>query len=104
MAGLDRRLDLHRCIVALGVTKNVYYQPPSTVRMKYPCIRYEKAGEKTAPADNIRYMARTKYKVTVIDSDPDSAIPDALIQLPYCSLVSCYTADNMHHFVFDLYY
>lgn len=82
---------------------HVYYQPPESVRMVYPAIRYERQRVSIRSADNVPYIKDTAYTVTVIDKDPDSAIVDALTNLPKCHHDRHYTADNLNHDVFTIY-
>lgn len=85
------------------LTPNVYFQAPSNVEMKYPCIRYDIDDEATLFADNRPYRQTWRYQVMVIDDDPDSVIRDAIALLPLCSFERKYVADDLHHFVFNLY-
>ena len=68
-----------------AICNNVYFQPPQSVKMIYPCIRYELDSENVRYADNRRYKYHKRYKITVIDRDPDSTIPDEVAKLVYCS-------------------
>lgn len=102
MASKDRRLELHAKFKEL--TSNVYYQPPASVRMKYPAIRYELSRIDLTSADNLAYLRYKAYQVTVIDADPDSEIADALSQWPMSRFNRLYTADNLYHYVFIIYY
>lgn len=45
-----------------------------------------------------------RYTVTIIDRNPDSAIPNKVAELPLCSFNRFYTADNLNHFVYNLYF
>ena len=98
------RLTLQTFLEELLGSRNVYFSPPTSLRMKYPCIRYELVNADTENADNIVYMSRKRYTLTYIDTDPDSVIPDKLIHVPYCSLDRPYTSDNLYHYVFTLYW
>ena len=42
--------------------------------------------------------------MTIIDKNPDSQLPDKLGELPLCRLNRVYTADNLNHYVFDIYF
>lgn len=86
------------------ISPNVYFQPPSNVQMEYPCIVYERARSDTEFAGNAPYLITKRYTVTVIDRNPDSAIPDAVAQLPMCTHSTFFVADNLNHDVFDLYF
>lgn len=101
---MDRRLKLHEILVEKLGSRNVYFQPPASLKLKYPCIVYSRSGSKNIPADNLSYIHKKRYEVTVIDEDPDSEIPDRIEQLPRCSFDRWYTADNLNHYVFTLYY
>jgi len=98
------RLDLQALLVDLLGSDNVYFQPPPSVVMAYPCIVYKRYSAKTIFSDNQPYRNVKRYVVTVIDSDPDSDIPDKVAQLPLCSFYRNYTADDLNHDVFYLYY
>lgn len=102
MALQDRRLELDAYFKTL--TPNVYYQPPPSVKMKYPAIRYELSRIDLTSANNKPYLLDRGYQVTVIDEDPDSDIVDAISKLPMCRFNRPYTANNLNHFVFILYY
>lgn len=85
--------------------KKVYFQPPASVRMVYPCIRYNWATNYVRYADNFPYHVMRRYDLIVIDEDPASPIPEAVCQMfPYCSMGNSYVADNLHHFPITLYY
>lgn len=102
MAAKDRRLELNARFKEL--TDNVYFQPPASVKMKYPAIRYEVARIDPTSADNMPYFIDRAYQVTVIDADPDSEIVEEISKWPKCVFNRSYTADNLNHFVFILYY
>jgi len=88
----------------LTMVPNVYFQPPPTVMMKYPCIVYKRDYNNTEFADDKPYKHRKRYMVTVIDQNPDSDIPDKVKELPLCLFDRFYTADNLNHDVFKLFF
>ena len=104
------RLELHnRFVGVLGSEleddKRVYYQPPESKKLRYPCIKYSKDGVNTKYANNSAYINTNKYEGVVIDPNPDSEIPNEILaQFPMCSLGRSYTVDNLNHFTFTLYY
>lgn len=98
------RLSLQCKLEQIPGVKKVYYSPPSGIKMEYPCIRYNLTRIGSDFADNIRYLDSREYTLTVIDPNPDSTIPEELLKIPYCSLVRPYTADNLQHFLFTLYW
>ena len=85
-------------------SKNVYYQPPASVQMKYPAIVYSRKDIENTFADNLVYNQLHSYEVIVIDQDPDSMFVEKISKLPTCRFDRHYTADNLNHDVFTLYY
>lgn len=100
---MDRSLLQEILEMTLG-SKNVYFQPPVNIQMKYPCIVYKRDYASTDHANNLPYRNTKRYAVTVIDQNPDSLIPDKIAKLPLCSFSRFYTADNLNHDVFNLYF
>ena len=72
--------------------------------MDYPAIRYSLGNMEKIIADNRTYIKLKSYEVTVIDKNPDSDIPDKMLELPYCRFGRSYVADNLNHWTFTLYY
>lgn len=72
--------------------------------MEYPCIVYHPDIPVTEYADDIPYARTKRYQVTVIDRNPDSIIPDKVAQLRLCKQGRYFPANNLNHFVFDLYF
>lgn len=101
---MGSRLNLHEDLVKILGSKNVYFQPPSNLTMQYPCIRYKREKMDAEYANDVRYKSMTRYQVTVIDRDPDSEIVEKLINYPFTSHNRHYTADNLNHDVFTIYY
>lgn len=83
---------------------HVYYQPPETVKMKYPCIVYEPATEWTIYANNNPYAHKSRFTITVIDRNIESEIPGKVSDLPTARMNRYFAANNLHHWVYDLYY
>lgn len=98
------RLKLHDELVnALG-NERVYFQPPESIKLKYPCIIYKRATGFERNADDEAYIMRIRYTVTLIDKNPDSTVIDKLRQIKYCSFDRHFTSDNLNHDVFNVYY
>ena len=98
------RLDLHDVLKEILGSDHVYFQPPPDVALVYPCIVYQRDLSQTIFADNVPYLNRLRYQVTVIDKDPDSDIPSKVAALPLCLFIRFYTADNLNHDVFNLFF
>lgn len=99
------RQELHDLLVSiLGDAERVYFQPPPSVNMQYPCIRYHREDIDTEFADNKPYSHKKRYLITVIDPHPDSEIPDEVAKIPTCVYDRFYAADNLNHDVFKLFF
>lgn len=96
-----RRLELHALFET--ITPNVYFEPPESIKLKYPCITYERTSGKTDFANNKPYVFRYRYTVTVITRDPDSDLPEKLAANQYCTLDRGYPGDGLYHYVFTVY-
>lgn len=101
---MDRRLELHQILTDVLGSKNVYFQPPASMHLKYPCIIYQYETGDTQFADDLPYIFVRKYQIQVIDPNPDTEIPDKIARLPRCLNDRNYTADNLNHYTFNIYY
>lgn len=101
---MGTRLQLHSLLSSIPGVAKVYYQPPSSVSLSYPCIIYEISQQDVKHADDMNYRLKKRYTITVIDKNPDSLIPDKVRDLPLCSYDRHYTIDYLHHDVFNIYY
>lgn len=97
------RLNLQTKLEEILGSRNVYYQPPASVKMKYPAIVYRRKDIDTRFANNVVYMQSSSYEVVLIDKNPDSEFVDKILRLPYCSYDRHYTSDNLNHDVFTIY-
>lgn len=102
---MANRLDLHAELEAILGSEYVYFQPPSSVIMKYDAIRYQLARKDLKRASNKIYKKTNRYDGVVITKDPDSTIPDAILEhFSMCSFEKPYVTDNLNHYPFTLYY
>lgn len=102
---MAQRIELDRMLRELLGNNNVYFQPPETVKIKYPCIVYKLSGNDVRHANNELYSLIHEYTLLLIDRNPDSEFPDKLEALPMCHLSRPpYVADNLYHYPFDIYF
>lgn len=101
---MDRRRNLQALLVNILGSSNVYFQPPPTIKMEYPCIVYERSTGDTQFADNNPYTFEFRYKVTYIDRSPENEVVKKLLSLPKCTYDRFYTSDGLNHDVFNLYF
>ena len=101
---MGSRLDLQEILEETLGSEHVYFQPPESLKLIYPCIIYSRSDVDTKFADDRPYSHRNRYQLIVIDKDPDSSIPGQVAMLPMCNFDRHYTANNLNHDVYDLYY
>ena len=101
---MHNRLDLHEMLCNILGSRNVYYQPPESVKMEYPAITYSKTNIPVTYANGSVYSKNTCYEIIVIDKKPDNEVINKLLELSYCSYDRSYKADNLNHDVLTLYY
>ena len=99
------RLELHEELCDILGSRNAYFQPPASIKLNYPCIVYSISSVNKQNANDKMYKSMNEYKVVVIDSDPDSKIPNKIIaHFPMCRFDRAYTSDNLNHSALSLYY
>lgn len=101
---MGSRIDLQKMLENILGSDHVYYDPPETVKIKYPAIIYSKNGVQSKRADDSRYQTLTRYDLIVIDRRPDNPVIEKLLDLSYCSYDRHYVSDNLHHDSLTIYY
>ena len=103
---MNDRLDLHAKLVELLGSNQVYFQPPEDVRMKYPCIVYERDDVDVKNANDIKYLKTFRYEVMYISKDPDTNdfILKMLDAFKYIKYGRHFVAENLNHETFNLFY
>ena len=106
----NRRLDLQEKFQEIiGVRSdgkaNVYFQPPESIKLNYPCIIYQRSRGITNFANDMPYTYNQSYDVTLITKDPDSGLVEKLaMAFPMIEHSRFATVDNLNHDYFTLYY
>ena len=98
------RKGLHNRLVEILGSRNVYFNPPETIKLQYPCIIYNLDNKELVKADNENYLKRNYYNVTLIHPDPVNIIQDMIMDLPYCKFTSFYSVDDLNHYRYQIYY
>lgn len=98
------RLELHEKLVSVLGSRYVYFQPPESVKMKYPAIVYERSDIPNKFANDDVYLQTIKYKVTVVDRDPDSEVVERMSKFKTARFEKHYVVDGLNHDTFTIYY
>lgn len=101
---MQDRLALSAILRTLLDSNNVYYQPPESLKMEYPAIRYSKSSYDTRYANDGKYFKKPRWELIVISKTPDHPVIDKLLELQYCSYDRHYVMENLHHDVLTLFY
>ena len=104
MAAQDRRLVLDSILRDFLGNSHTYFEPPASVRMEYPCVRYSRSHIDARYADNKPYLNHKRYELILIYDDPDSDLPDKLSDYLTVSHDRHYVVDNLYHDVFTTYF
>lgn len=100
------RIQLHEELKTLLGSSYVYFQPPETIKMKYPCFVYNTEPGGVRHADNLMYIYDARYTLTYITREPDhiDMVKRVLRTFEMIDHDRSFVNDNLYHEVFDLYY
>ena len=101
---MEKRIMLQNLLETILGSRQVYFQPPESVSMSYPAIKYSRSNMNVKHADDSIYLQRVRYEIIVIDRKPNNQIVEELLKLPYCSYDRGYKSNNLNHDVLTLYY
>lgn len=106
---MGQRLYLHKLLVDIINSSDpketrVYFQPPASMVLKYPCIIYKRNAKDEKFANNMLYLDKQRYAITVVDSNPDSTIPSKVAKLPLTRFDKHFTVDNLNHDIYNTYF
>lgn len=101
----NKRAELDDKLQEILGSGHVYFDPPESVKLSYPCIVYERSAGDTDFANNTPYRFQMRYSLTVISRDADNPILSKLsMSLPSIVFDRHFVTDGLHHDVFSLYY
>ena len=91
----------------IGITesdgdRHTYFNPPPSVQMRYPAIKYSLSNVASMYANNGAYILAPTYEVILIDEDPDTQYLKPILMIPQCRFNRFYIADNLNHWVFTI--
>lgn len=100
----QRRVELQRMLEGLLGTRNVYFQPPTGMKLQYPCIVYHLDAANDVHASDRIYRRLYRYSLTYITKNPEDPMRDTIDNLQYCRFDRFFVSDNLNHFVYTIYY
>ena len=82
---------------------HVYFQPPASISMSYPCFVFSYQDDTKFHADDKPYFVFDRYSITYITKEAyPTDVLDALDAIRYCDFDRHYTSDNLHHFSYRI--
>lgn len=102
---MNRRIELQSKLEGILGTNQVYFQPPASVKILYPCFVYRIGSGDAKYANNMAYSYVNSYDVLYITKRPDlDMIDQVLRELPMCRLNNTYCSEGLNHYAFTLYF
>lgn len=101
---MGSRLELQTMLEELLGSRNVYFQPPESIKLQYPAIVYSLSDIRNVHASNMVHKQNNAYTLTYIDEDPDNETVGKISRLEYCDFDRSFTSDNLNHYTFTLYF
>ena len=102
---MTNRVKLQEELEKILGNRNVYYKPPETLKIDYPCIVYELRRKTSMKADNRKYLFNTAYIITYISKKSNDEIIEKLLNsFEYSSHDRRYITDGLYHNTFTIYY
>ncbi len=101
----EKRKELGRLLKEVTGIENIYFEPPSSITLKYPCLIYKRESGDPRYADNKLYRFMVRYQLMHIKKNPDDTLVEELpMRLKNCRYDRTYDADTLNHDVYTLYY
>ena len=100
----EKRKELQDILEYILGSKQVYFQPPETIKMSYPAIVFSIEGIINKKANNGNYTFNYKFNINVIAKTLiNDDVLNKLFALEYCSFDRSYKSDGLYHYVFTIY-
>lgn len=99
------RLELHEELCTILGSRKVYFQPPESRKLEFPCFIYHLASGSTKRADNYTYNYVRQYDLLYVTKNPDDPLIDRLVRaFPLIRFSRFYAKDNLNHYAYSLFY
>lgn len=99
------RLDLDAELRSNFGIEHVYFQPPPNKEIKYDCFVYTLDDIYTRYADDMKYIKKKRYQVTLVTKKWREDLIDLIMDhFQHITMGKTYRADNLYHCPFYIYY
>lgn len=96
--------DLHDVLKNLMPGIPIYFQPPESIRMQYPCLIYTIDGTNSVHADNIKYADTRIYQLILVQRQPDTYLLDVVNSLQMCEHTGRLVVGGLYQDQFRLFF
>lgn len=98
----ERRILLHEKLV--NICPNVYFQPPSSIKIKYPAIIYSYTDTESIHADNRNYLNFPNVTLTLIENYPEpDLVFKVLDNISGTKHTQSYVLNGLNYSIVELY-
>lgn len=101
---MDQQVKLKQFLKSVIGSATLYIQPPSTIKMTYPCLICKLDAMDKKYADNKTYRKTNRYSLMYITKDSNDPNIDNIGILPMCRFDRAYTSNNLYHNSYELYF
>lgn len=99
---MTNRLTLQNKLEEILGSRNVYYNPPESQKMNFPCIVYNMTNIQPIHADNKTYLDYTTYKLIHVSKQADSPVIRTILDIPMTRFSTKYVKNGFYHTVIIL--
>lgn len=104
MTSEEKRIKFHNKLKEVLGNNNVYYNPPSTTKLQYPCIIYNLSDIRINKANNNVYLLDHVYQVTLIGIKVTDDTKDKILtEIPYSNFNRSYINNGLYHYVYTIF-
>jgi len=96
-------LTVHSYLASLFPTVTLYFQPPETLKLTYPCIIYSIENIFTRHADNRPYKIKNRYSLMLITRTLDETLNDILLSIESARFERLFIGENLYHFIVTIH-
>lgn len=101
---MHKQQEVQSILESILGSRNVYFQPPASVQIKFPAFIYFTGRVNDRFADDSRYLKRRPYEVQYVSKTFDEKFVNDMLELPYCELNTTFKKDNVYHYNFTIYF
>lgn len=97
------RLEFHEALCTALGSRNVYFNPPEGLQMKFPAIVYKRTIPGAEHADDLNYLNHVAYEVTLIEKETGSTKVFDLLKFKMSKWNRHYVVEGMNHDKLTIY-